>query len=125
VAFDSSAGFRLPNKATRSPDAAWVLKSRLKRFSREEQRKFLALCPDFVVELKFPTDRLTQLKRKMQEYIENGARLGWLIDPDYRRVFVYRPGVAVECLKNIESLAGEPILPGFVLDLGEIWEPDI
>jgi Uma2 family endonuclease len=125
VAFESSAGFRLPNKATRNPDAAWVLKARLKGFSREEKKKFLALCPDFVVELKSPTDRLADLKDKMEEYIANGARLGWLVDPDGRRVFVYRPGEPAQCLENPLKLAGDPVLPGFLLDLKEIWEPDI
>jgi len=125
IALNSSAGFRLPNHATRNPDAAWVLKSRLKGFSREEKRKFLALCPDFVVELKSPTDRLADLEDKMEEYLENGARLGWLIDPDRRRVFVYRPGEPAQCLENPLQLAGDPVLPGFVLELKEVWEPDI
>lgn len=124
VLFGSSAGFTLPNRAVRSPDASWVLKSRLKRFSREERRKFLSLCPDFVIELKSPTDRLADLKNKMVEYAENGARLGWLIDPDACQVFVYRPGKEVEVLNHPESVSGDPELPGFVLDLKGIWEPE-
>jgi Uma2 family endonuclease len=124
VVFGSSAGFRLPNRAVRSPDASWVLKSRLKRFSREERRKFLPLCPDFVIELKSPTDRLADLKNKLAEYIENGARLGWLLDPEARRVLVYRPQRPVEVLDHPESVAGDPELPGFVLDLKGIWEPE-
>ncbi|MGO9275568.1 MAG: Uma2 family endonuclease [Terriglobia bacterium] len=124
VVFGSSTGFTLPNRAMRSPDASWVLKSRLKRFSREERKKFLPLCPDFVIELKSPTDRLARLKSKMAEYIKNGARLGWLLDPDASQVFVYRPGRAVQVLDHPESVSGDPELPGFVLDLKEIWEPE-
>jgi len=81
VVVDSSAGFRLPNGATRSPDAAWVLKSRIEPFSIEEREKFLPLCPDFVIERRSPTDRLADLKKKLVEYVDNGARLGWLLDP--------------------------------------------
>ncbi len=125
VALGSSAGFKLPNGATRSPDAAWVLKSRLKSFSTEQKRKFLPLCPDFAVELKSPTDRLSDLKAKMQEYAENGAQLGWLIHPGTRQVFIYRPNHPVQCLENPRTIAGDPVLPGFVLDLEAIWEPDL
>ena len=124
LVFSFSAGFRLPNGATRSPDAAWVLKSRLEPFSIEEKEKFLPLCPDFVIELKSPTDRLADLKNKLVEYVDNGARLGWLLDPEARRVFVYRPGRAVEVLDHPESVSGDPELPGFVLDLKLIWEPE-
>ncbi len=124
VVFGSSAGFTLPNGAVRSPDAAWLLKSRLKPFSKQEREKFLPLCPDFVIELKSPSDRLVDLKNKMAEYIENGARLGWLLDPDACQVFVYRPGRAVEVLNHPESVSGDPELPGFVLDLKDIWEPE-
>jgi len=123
VAFSSSAGFRLPNGATRSPDAAWVLRNRLAQLTDEEKRKFLPLGPDFVIELRSPTDRLRDLRDKMEEYIANGARLGWLIDPDTRTVYVYRPGQPAECLDNPSEVAGDPELPGFVLDLAEIWEP--
>ena len=123
VVFGSSTGFTLPNSAVRSPDAAWVLKSRLKRFSREERKKFLPLCPDFVIELKSPTDRLMELKDKMAEYIENGARLGWLLDPGSCQVFVYRPGKKLRVLNHPATVSGDPELPGFVLDLKEIWEP--
>ncbi len=125
VAFDSSGGFTLPNEATRSPDAAWVLKARLANLTKEQKKKFLPLCPDFVVELRSPTDRLARLKRKMEEYRENGARLGWLIDPVERKVYVYRPGAEVECLDNPQTVSGDPVLPGFVLELREIWEPDL
>lgn len=123
VAFDSSTGFRLPNEATRSPDAAWVKRERLVDLTAEQKQKFLPLCPDFAVELRSPTDSLTLLQDKMREYVENDARLGWLIDPSERRVYVYRPGVEVEQLDGASSLSGEPELPGFKLDLRGIWEP--
>lgn len=123
VAFDSSAGFTLPDGATRSPDAAWVRKARLKNLTAEQKQKFLPLCPDLVVELLSPSDRLSTAQDKMQEYLENGAQLGWLIDPKHRRVYVYRPGVDVQCLEDPETLPGEPLLSGFLLDLKEIWEP--
>lgn len=126
VAFDSSGGFKLPNSAIRAADGAWVLKSRLKSFSKEEKkRKFLPLCPDFVAEIKSATDRISDLKEKLREYMENGARLGWLINPDARQVFVYRSNQSVECLDNPQALAGDPVLPGFVLDLKEIWDPEL
>jgi Uma2 family endonuclease len=124
VAFDSSGGFDLPNGATRSPDAAWVRRSRLATLAPEQKERFLPLCPDFVIELRSPSDRLQTLQDKMQEYLDNGAQLGWLLDTPNRRVFVYRPGKAVECLENPATLAGEPELPGFVLELAKIWQPD-
>lgn len=122
VAFDSSTGFDLPNGATRSPDAAWVTRSRLAILTEEQKRKFLPLCPNFVIELRSPSDRLKTIQEKMQEYLDNGAQLGWLIDPSERRVYVYRPGVAVECLDNPANISGDPELSGFVLDLTRIWE---
>ncbi|HMD98279.1 MAG TPA: Uma2 family endonuclease [Terriglobia bacterium] len=124
VVLGCSAGYMLSNRAVRSPDASWLLKSRLKRFSKEEREKFLPLCPDFVIELGSPTHLLEDLKNKMAEYIENGARLGWLLDPDTRQVLVYRHGRAVEVLNHPESVSGDPELLGFVLDLKEIWEPE-
>jgi Uma2 family endonuclease len=124
VVVDSSTGFRLPNGATRSLDAAWILKSKLERFSIAEQEKFLPLCPDFVIELKSPTDRLADLKNKLQEYVANGARLGWLLNPEVRLVLVFRPGRAVEILDHPEAVSADPELPGFVLDLKKIWDPE-
>jgi Uma2 family endonuclease len=124
IVFDSSSGFRLPNGATRSPDAAWVLKSRLQPFSIAEREKFLPICPDFVIELKSPTDRLEELKNKLREYLDNGARLGWLLNPELRQVLVYRPAGAVELLDHPEAVSGDPELPGFVLELKEIWDPE-
>ena len=126
VAFDSSAGYTLPNGAIRSPDVSWVLKSRLAELTDEEKtRGFARICPDFVVELRSTSNTLRGVQAKMEEYIENGARLGWLIDPldSRRRVYVYRTGAPVEILDSPESLSGEPELPGFTLDLKPVWEP--
>jgi Uma2 family endonuclease len=123
VAFGSSTGFDLPNGATRSPDASWVERSRLEMLTTEQKKKFLPLCPDFVIELRSPSDRLDDLKEKMQEYIDNGARLGWLLDPISRRVCFYLPGSPVECLDNPKNISADPVLPGFKLDLARAWEP--
>ncbi len=123
VGFDSSTGFTLPNGALRSPDAAWVLRSRLDALTEEGRMGFGHICPDFVIEIRSSSDRLSTLQAKMQEYIDNGARLGWLIDPIGRRAYVYRPGVAVEVLDMPQTLSGDPELAGFALDLGAIWEP--
>lgn len=124
VVFDSSGGFVLPNGARRSPDAAWVRKSRLAPLSAEQKTKFLPFCPDFVIELRSPSDTLNELQDKMVEYLENGAQLGWLIDPQEQRVYIYRPQTNVECLEDPVSVSGDPLLPGFVLNLQEIWAPD-
>ena len=125
LAFESNAGFKLTNGALRSPDASWVLKSRLAELPETERLKFSPICPDFVVELRSESDRLRDIQAKMEEYLENGARLGWLIDPlDPRhRVYVYRPGAAVEVLEAPQTLSGDPELPGFVLEMRRIWEP--
>jgi Uma2 family endonuclease len=120
-AFDSSVEYFLPSGAAYSPDASWVLRSRLDKLTREEKRKFPRLCPDFVVELRSPSDRLAKLKAKMREWIENGAQLGWLLDPDRRTVYVYRPGREPEQLVNPERIAGEGPVAEFVLVLAEIW----
>jgi Uma2 family endonuclease len=120
-AFDSSVEYFLPSGAAYSPDASWVLRSRLDKLTREEKRKFPRLCPDFVVELRSPSDRLAKLKAKMREWIENGAQLGWLLDPDHRTVYVYRPGREPEQLVNPERIAGEGPVAEFVLVLAEIW----
>jgi Uma2 family endonuclease len=123
IVFDSSGTFVLPNGAIYSPDAAWVRRSRLAGLTAEQKKKFLPLCPDFVIELRSPSDHLSDLKKKMAEYIANGTELGWLINPRRREVFVYRPDQAVLHLKNPDTIAGEPVLPGFTLDLRQIWEP--
>lgn len=122
ITTDSSTGFDLPNGATRSPDAAWIRTSRLAALTEQQKEKFLPLCPDFVIDLHSRSDKLQTLQEKMQEYLNNGARLGFLLDPIDRRVYVYRPGVAVECLENPSTISGDPELPGFVLNLEEIWD---
>ena len=119
--FDSSTGFKLPNGADRSPDASWVRIERWEALTSEEKDKFLPLCPDFVVELRSPSDSLLTLRSKMEEYINNGARLGWLIDPKRRVIEIYRPDREVEILTSPSTVSGEDILPGFVLDLTQIW----
>jgi Uma2 family endonuclease len=119
-AFDSSTGFKLPNGADRSPDASWITIDRWDSLTLDQQTRFVPLCPDFVVELRSPSDSLAEVQAKMQEYLENGARLGWLIDPQRQVVEIYRPGQAVEICHAPGSLSGEAVLPGFVLDLAEI-----
>lgn len=121
IGFDSSTGFTLPNNAKRSPDLAWVKRSRWEQLTREEQEEFPPLCPDFVVELRSQSDALGPLQSKMQEYVKNGAQLGWLIDPLEKKVYIYRPASEVTCLENPQTLSGEPELPGFQLDLERIW----
>ncbi|MGD2116182.1 MAG: Uma2 family endonuclease [Acidobacteriota bacterium] len=123
VAFDSSAGFILANGAMRSPDASWVETARLAKLKPEEKRRFIPLCPDFVLELKSPTDRSADLQAKMEEYRDNGARLGWLIDPETRRVAIYRPRAAVEVLDQPSEIHGDPELPRFTLELHRVWQP--
>jgi Uma2 family endonuclease len=120
-AFDSSTGFILPNGATPSPDASWVSQKRWDALTSEQKGTFANICPDFVVELRSSSDRIESLQGKMREYIDNGARLGWLLDPQQRRVEIYRPGLAVELLENPESLSGEEVLLGFVLNLRRVW----
>ncbi|MDJ0735104.1 MAG: Uma2 family endonuclease [Nostocaceae cyanobacterium] len=120
-AFDSSTGFILPNGATRSPDASWVSQKRWDALRTEQKGTFANICPDFVVELRSSSDRVESLQAKMREYIDNGTRLGWLLDPQQRRVEIYRPGLAVEVLENPDSLSGEEVLPGFVLSLRRVW----
>ena len=119
--FDSSTGFTLPNKADRSPDASWVEKSRWSALTPEQREKFIPLCPDFVIELVSPSDSLKKSQDKMQEYLENGCRLGWLINRKKRQVEIYRPGQDVEVLQSPLTLSGENVLPGFVLNLQKIW----
>lgn len=121
VGFDSSAGFTLPNGAIRSPDASWIKQERWDALSQAQKRKFAPICPDFVVEICSPSDRLADVQSKMQEYLDNGTRLGWLIVPEPRQVEVYRLNRDVEILSNPVSLSGEDVLPGFELDLSEIW----
>ncbi len=119
--FDSSTGFSLPNGAGRSPDASWVKHERWESLTPQQKKGLVPLCPDFVVELRSESDSLPKLEAKMQEYIDNGAKLGWLIDPQNRRVKIYRTGRAVEVLEGPMNLSGEDILPGFVLQLRRVW----
>ena len=116
--FDSSTGFKLPNGATRSPDVAWVQQDRWNALTPEQKKKFIPLCPDFVIELR-PTDDLEDARAKMREYLENGASLGWLINPQDQQVEIYRPGQQIEILDRSNILSGETVLPGFTLDLRE------
>ncbi len=118
--FDSSTGFKLPNGADRSPDISWVSKDRLEALN-PDPAKFLPLAPDFAVELRSTTDTLKTLQNKMQEYIDNGVHLGWLIDPQTQRVEIYRSGQEMEVLESPVSLSGEDVLPGFNLDLSPLW----
>ncbi len=120
-AFDSSTGFTLPNGAIRSPDASWVSGERWESLTAEDKITFPKICPDFVVELRSRSDQLATLQAKMREYRENGAKLGWLIDPQARKVEVYRPQREVEVLDNPTALSGEAVLSGFVLKLNRVW----
>jgi Uma2 family endonuclease len=119
--FDSSGGFILPNGANRSPDASWVSRERLEALTPKQRKGFVPLCPDFVVELRSASDSLSTLQAKMREYMDNGARLGWLIDPQNQRVEIYRQQAEVEILINPAELSGEDVLPGFVLNLRRVW----
>ncbi|MEQ8960237.1 MAG: Uma2 family endonuclease [Coleofasciculus sp. C2-GNP5-27] len=121
-AFDSSTGFILPNGATRSPDASWVSRERWQALTPEQKGTFAHICPDFVVELRSSSDTLKSVQDKMREYIDNGALLGWLIDPQQRRVEIYRAGQDVEVLENPAELSGEDVLPGFVVNLRRVWD---
>lgn len=119
--FGSSTGFTLPNGATRSPDVAWIRNERWDALSEEEQEVFAPICPEFVVELRSRNDPLNYVRAKMVEYIENGAQLGWLIDPLTKKVHIYRPKADVECLIEPLTLSADPFLPGFTLNLSPIW----
>jgi Uma2 family endonuclease len=121
IATDSSGGHILPNSALRAPDAAWVRRERIGARPAEEWERFPHVCPDFVIELRSPADRLADMQAKMDEYLGNGAQLGWLIDPINRTVRIYRPGRPVKLLREPMQLSGDPVLPGFVLDLTEVW----
>lgn len=120
---DSSTGFVLPNGARRSPDASWTLRSRVEQLSAESRNSYWRLCPDFVIELKSHSDRLPTLRLKMEEYLANGASLGWIIDPESRSVEIYRPGRPPEIRIAPINIEAEAPLTGFILDLKEIWDP--
>jgi Uma2 family endonuclease len=121
IGFDSSTCFTLPNGARRSPDLSWIRRERWEALPAEDRRGFAHICPDFVVELRSPSDTLPYLQEKLQEFVDQGAQLGWLIDPEAKKVWVYRPHGEIHCLENPERLSGEPVLPGFVLEMREIW----
>lgn len=121
VGFDSSTGFTLPDGAIVSPDGSWIRRERWNALSEEEQEGFAPICPDFVIELRSPSDSLSRLQNKMQEYIKNGALLAWLIDPLQRQVYIYRPDHDMEVLDDSETVSGEPLLRGFLLNLRELW----
>jgi Uma2 family endonuclease len=113
--------FKLPNTAVRGPDASWIRKDKLKTFTDDELEKFGQFCPDFVVEIMSPSNTLKDLQEKMAEYIANGAQLGWLIDPYEAVVYIYRPAQRVNRLNKPTSISGDPVLPGFVFNVAEIW----
>ena len=121
VAFDSSTGFVLPTGAIRSPDAAWMLRERWDELPAPARERFVALVPEFVIELRSPSDRLADLQAKLQEYMTAGVALGWLIDGVTRAVHVYTPDAEVAAIDEPTRLCGDPVLPGFVLDLEPIW----
>jgi len=119
--FDSSTGFTLPNGADRSPDVSWVEKSRWEALTKEQREKFIPLCPDFVIEIMSPSDSLKKVQEKIFEYRSNGCRLGWLINRKRQEVEIYRPEQEVEILTLPQTLSGEDVLPGFILNLQRIW----
>lgn len=121
IAFDSSTGFKLPDGTDISPDGAWIRRDRWDALTAEEKKKFAPICPDFVVELRSTTDSLETLRAKMKVYVKNGARLGWLLDRKNRKVEISRQGSDVEILDSPATLSGEDVLPGFVLDLTDIF----
>lgn len=122
VAFDSSTGFLLPNGSMRAPDAAWVELSRLQMLSRKEKERFIPLCPDFVIEVASHSDDVASLRNKMNEYRECGLRLGWLILPSLRQIEVYTSEKG-QTLTGVEAVSGDPVLPGFRLELALVWAP--
>ena len=125
--FDSSTGFKLPNGALRSPDASWISNSRLEALTPDQRSGYLDICPDFVIELRSSSDSISMLQDEMQEYADNGARLGWLIDPlaSPKRVYIYRPQAEVGVLEDPDTVSGEPELSGFTLKLERIWNTPI
>jgi len=121
VALGSNAGYTLPNGAVRAPDASWMPRKRWDAIPKAEREKFARTYPDFAVELMSPSDTLAELHEKMAEYIANGVQLGWLIDSYEKHVYIYRPGQQFETLENPTSISGDPVLPGFVFNVTEIW----
>ena len=120
--FDSNTEYILPDGAALSPDASWVAAERLDKFSKRQKKRFLPLCPDFLVELTSPTDRLPRVKTKMEQWMSNGARLGWLIDADRQTIYIYRPAQQPEPLTGVDYVLGEGPVEGFRLELSAIWQ---
>ncbi|WP_206107763.1 Uma2 family endonuclease [Paludisphaera rhizosphaerae] len=118
--FDSSSGYTLPDGSIRSPDASWIRSDRWAAVDRAERRRFTHIVPDFVAEVRSPSDGINDVRAKMSEYIAQGVRLGWLIDPETRTVEIYRPDREAEILASPEKISGEDVLPDFILDLAEI-----
>ena len=121
VCFGNTAGFILPNGAIRSPDASWIKREKWDGLTAHQRKRFAPFCPDFAVELRSPSDTFTEVNLKMLEYLENGMSLGWLIDPFKRKVYVYEPNQEVVILDNPETVSADPLLPGFTLNLTELW----
>lgn len=122
ICFDSSTGFKLSTGAERSPDASWMKLERWHTLTDEQKQKFAPICPDFIIELKSPSDRLQLLQEKMEEYMqEPEIKLGWLIDRQNRQVYIYHPGKLVECLDNPDTVSGDSVLPGFILNMSKVW----
>lgn len=121
IVFDSSTMFTLPNGAKRSPDVSWMIKEKYNSLSDEEKQTFSKIVPDFVIELRSPTDNLKPIQNKMKEYIENGVKLGWLIDPNEKKVHIYRENGKIDILENPKTISGEDVLKNFVLNVRQIW----
>ena len=117
-----TAQFFLPDGSALSPDAAWISNELLKRTSPEERKRFPYICPEFVIEVLSPSDRLAKAKRKMEQWVANGAELGWLIDGDAQTIYVYQPGQPLETRKGVLKLAGKGPVRGFTLQLRAIWQ---
>ena len=122
AAFDSNGGFTLPDGSMRAADAAWVDRKKWDALSARDQERFAPLCPDFVIELRSPNDSLTELRTKMEHWITNGARLGWLIDPENKAISIYRPGEEPEVLTHPTSVQGNGVMAGFELVMARVWE---
>lgn len=121
VVYDSSTGFLLPNGAVRSPDVAWVKREQWNALATEQREKFPPLAPDFAIKLMSPSDNLTEVQAKMQEYIDNGVQLGWLFDREAKQVEIYCSRQSKEVLQQPKELLGSPTLPGFAIDLDGFW----
>lgn len=122
ISFDSNGGFTLPDGSMRAADAAWVALPRWKALSDADQSRYAPLCPDFVIELRSPNDGLAELQQKMEHWIRNGAQLGWLIDPEEKTVYVYRPGESAEVHHQPSSVQGSGVVAGFELVMGRVWD---